>query len=143
MKGKVASNEMQIRKLVRDWAKAARERDLAGVIGHHTDDIVMFDVPLPVQSKGIAAYKKTWELFFSSNPDGCPFDIVELKIAAGDTVGFCHALIRLDENTARLTMGCRKIRGKWLIAHEHHSYPLATGRREHSYESNNSQGKDT
>jgi ketosteroid isomerase-like protein len=127
MKRKIASNEVQIRKLVKDWAKAAREQDMAGVLAHHANDIVMFDVPLPVRSKGIAAYKKTWDLFFSSNPDGgCAFDIVELNIAAGDAVGFCHALIQLDENTARLTMGLRKIRGKWLVTHEHHSYPLAS-----------------
>ena len=126
MKGNIVSTERQIRELVRNWVKAAREQDMAGVLAHHSNDIVMFDVPLPVQSKGITAYKRTWELFFSSNRDGgCAFDIVELKIAAGDTVGFCHALIQLNENTARLTMGFRKIRGKWLITHEHHSYPLA------------------
>src|SRR5262249_53945936 len=97
MKPKVASDETQIRELVKDWAKAVRERDLAGATAHHSDDIVMFDVPLPVQSKGIAAYKKTWELFFSTNDGERAFDIAELTITANDTVGFCHALVRLDE----------------------------------------------
>ena len=26
----------------------------------------MFDVPPPVQAKGIEAYKKTWDVFFAS-----------------------------------------------------------------------------
>jgi ketosteroid isomerase-like protein len=28
------------------------------------------------------------------------------------------------ENRLRLTMGLRKVDGRWLIAHEHHSFPM-------------------
>jgi ketosteroid isomerase-like protein len=45
--------------LVENWAKAAREKDMAGVLANHADDMVMFDVPLPLQSRGIDDYKKT------------------------------------------------------------------------------------
>jgi ketosteroid isomerase-like protein len=119
-----SSNEIQIRRLIEDWARAVRARDMEGALARHTEDVVMFDVPLPLQSKGIAAYKKTWELFFNHSPGGDgSFNLVELDITAGDTVAFCHALIKIFNSKARLTMGLRKIRGKWLIAHEHHSYP--------------------
>ena len=33
-------------------------------------DIVMFDVPAPLQAKGIEEYKNTWELFFDNSPGG-------------------------------------------------------------------------
>jgi ketosteroid isomerase-like protein len=33
-------------------------------VAHHTDDIVMFDVPMPLESGGVEEYRKTWELFF-------------------------------------------------------------------------------
>ncbi|MDQ3693825.1 MAG: nuclear transport factor 2 family protein [Chloroflexota bacterium] len=119
------SDEIQISSLVEKWAKAVREKDMNGALAHHTDDILMFDVPPPLQSKGIAAYKETWELFFSSSSGGDgAFDVTELKITSGDTVAFCHALINVSGNKARLTMGVRKIRGQWLITHEHHSYPI-------------------
>jgi ketosteroid isomerase-like protein len=36
------------------------------VLEHHADDIVMFDVPKPLQARGIEEYKKTWELFFDT-----------------------------------------------------------------------------
>lgn len=50
-------------------------------MARHAKDIVMFDVPLPLQSKGIEAYKKTWELFFDSNPGGNgSFELTELGI---------------------------------------------------------------
>jgi ketosteroid isomerase-like protein len=47
------SNENQIRRLVENWAAAVRAKDLEGAVAHHTDDIVMFDVPLPLQSQGM------------------------------------------------------------------------------------------
>lgn len=118
-------DESQIRALVESWAKAVRAKDLAGSTAHHTSDIVMFDVPMPLQSKGLEAYRKSWELFFGHSPGGAgSFDVTELQIAAGDAVAFAHAILRVGESSARLTIGLRKEDGRWLIAHEHHSYPI-------------------
>lgn len=118
------SNEKQIRELVENWAKAARDKDMGGVLAHHADDVVMFDVPLPLQSRGLDDYKKTWDLFFAQNRGGSgSFDVTELHITASDTVAYCHALLTIFDSTARLTVGLRKERGQWVIAHEHHSYP--------------------
>lgn len=120
-----SAEETQIRTLVESWAKAARARDMDGVLRHHADDIVMFDVPIPVQSKGIEEYKKTWELFFANSPGGPgAFDVTELEITAGETVAFAHAILRIFDANARLTIGMRKEDGRWLVAHEHHSYPV-------------------
>ena len=120
-----SSNEQEIRRLVESWAEAVRARDMQRVLAHHTGDIVMFDVPLPLQSRGIDAYQKTWELFFAHNRGGPgSFDVTELQIAAGDSVAYCHALLTIFHSTARLTIGLRKEQGQWWIAHEHHSYPL-------------------
>jgi ketosteroid isomerase-like protein len=118
------SNEHDIRRLVEDWAAAVRASDAEGAVAHHTADIVMFDVPLPLQSRGLEEYRKTWELFFANNRGGPgSFEVTDLHIAASDNVAFCHALLNIFGSTARLTMGLRKERGQWLVAHEHHSYP--------------------
>jgi ketosteroid isomerase-like protein len=120
------SNENQIRTLVENWAAAVRARNIQGAVSHHTDDIVMFDVPLPLQSRGRDGYRQTWELFFANNRGGPgSFDVTELHITASDTVAYCHALVRIFDSTARLTMGLRKEGAEWLVAHEHHSYPMA------------------
>ena len=119
------TDEVQLRELVDHWAKAAREKDMAGVLAHHADDVVMFDVPLPLQCQGIDEYRKTWELFFDSNRGGPgSFDVTELRITASSAVAYGHALLKVFDSTARLTIGFRKERGQWVIAHEHHSYPL-------------------
>jgi uncharacterized protein (TIGR02246 family) len=122
------NDEAEIRTLVEAWAKAVRAKDIDGAIANHTDDVVMFDVPMPLQWRGIEDYKKTWGLFFAHNSGGPgSFDVTELRIAAGETVAFCHAILMIFDSDARLTMGLRKIKGRWLIAHEHHSYPMELG----------------
>jgi uncharacterized protein (TIGR02246 family) len=119
------SAEVQITTVLEDWARAVREKDMDRVLAHHAEDVVMFDVPMPLQSQGIEDYRKTWELFFESSPGGNgAFDLLEVKITAGDSVAFCHALIRIFESRARLTTGLVKREGQWVIAHEHHSYPI-------------------
>ena len=116
------SNETEIRQLVENWAKAVRARDMEGVLAHHADD--MFDVPLPLQSRGIDEYKKDLGLVLYPEPGRSgSFDLTELQITASDTVADCHALLKIFNSTARLTIGLRKERGQWLIGHEHHSYP--------------------
>jgi uncharacterized protein (TIGR02246 family) len=119
------SNETLIRALVEKWASAVRAKDIDGAIANHTDDIVMFDVPMPLQSKGKKGYKKTWELFFDHSPGGRgSFNVTELRIFAGESVAYCHGIVKVRDAKVRLTLGLRKKNGRWLIAHEHHSYPI-------------------
>jgi ketosteroid isomerase-like protein len=47
------------------------------------------------------------------------FEVTDLRIAASDTVAYCHALLKFFDSTAGVRIGLRKARGKWLVAHEH------------------------
>ncbi len=98
-------NEFQIRELVENWARAVRNEDMDGVLAHHADDIVMFDVPPPLQSRGIDAYKKTWELFFSFQGKGV-FDLSDLEITASDNVAFCHSIVTCGGKEERNSFKC-------------------------------------
>ena len=122
-----------IRRLIEDWASAVQAKKLRDVVARHTDDVVMFDVPPPVAVRGISAYRKTWHPFFRwLREENGTFEIVELDITAGDTVAFATAVLRCgskaelaknDRPRLRLTIGLRKVRHMWKIAHEHHSFP--------------------
>ena len=127
-------NEAAIRELVESWARAVRAKDLDGILANHSTDILMFDVPPPLQSKGIEAYKKTWELFFSWSNDPVVFDIKDMDIIAGTDVVFVAALMRCAgtekngeriELEFRLTIGLRRIADQWIVLHEHHSIPAS------------------
>jgi uncharacterized protein (TIGR02246 family) len=126
----------QIRDLIVRWAGAVHTGDMSTVLADHAGDIVMFDVPPPYDGvRGIDAYRETWPPFFEWQLRGASFEIVELDVTAGEDVAFAHALLRcgmpdeLEANPAnrlRLTLGLRKDRGRWVVAHEHHSFPLVT-----------------
>jgi uncharacterized protein (TIGR02246 family) len=125
-------DETEIRDLVESWARAVRTKNLDGIMANHSPEILMFDVPPPSQSKGIEAYKKTWDVFFAWFQDSGVFDISELNVTAGDDVAFATALMRCGGTEAngdkveidfRLTICFRKIDGRWTVMHEHHSVP--------------------
>ena len=128
-------DEAQIRSLIERWAEAVHAGDMDGVLADHADDIVMFDVPPPYEGvRGIDAYRETWPPFFRWQAQGASFDLEELVVGAGDSVAYAYALLRcgtaeeLRNNPAsrlRLTIGLRKENGRWVVAHEHHSFPHA------------------
>jgi uncharacterized protein (TIGR02246 family) len=133
----MADDETLIRRLVEQWAAAVHSGDMDGVLADHAADIVMFDVPPPYEGvRGIEAYRETWPPFFQWQAAGAVFEIESLDVTAGDDVAYVYALLRCGtpqefaENPAnrlRLTLGLRKEQGRWVVAHEHHSFPDASG----------------
>jgi uncharacterized protein (TIGR02246 family) len=129
---KLPAEEAAIRDLLTSWAAAVRVKDLRAVLAHHADDISMFDVPPPFESRGIEAYEDTWALFYSAQPEPVAFDIKRLDVVAGADVAFAYALMQCAEIAQdgrrvpldfRLTVGLRKLDGQWTVMHEHHSVP--------------------
>jgi ketosteroid isomerase-like protein len=136
MMQQAAAAETQIKALIEGWADAVRRHDFPGILAHHEQDIVMFDLPPPLQSRGIEEYRKTWDLFFQYHQPSQAFDIEELAITAGKDVAFAIAIMRCRSATFsgppqeggflfRLTIGLRLVDGDWRITHEHHSVPAA------------------
>jgi len=125
----------EIRNLIMGWAEAVHAGDLEKVVANHADDIVMFDVPPPDDGvRGMAAYRKTWPPFFSWQANGGSFEIETLEITTGEEVAYAFALLRCGtredqeenpERRLRISFGLRKEEGKWVVAHEHHSFPLS------------------
>jgi ketosteroid isomerase-like protein len=131
-----ADNERAIETLLQNWADAVRQHDLPGILAHHDHEMIMFDLPPPLQCRGIDAYEQTWSLFFRYHKPGTAFDLRELSITAGPDVAFASAIMWCGPDSSsnladkdgflfRLTVGLRKIDGHWRITHEHHSVPAA------------------
>ena len=127
-----SEDEAAVRAVVETWLAAIRRRDIEGALQNHSPDFVMFDVPPPFQSRGLEAYRATWDLFFASTGDPVLFEPTEMSITAGANVAFVVATMRCAGPKAnerpeglefRLTMGLRKIDDRWTIVHEHHSVP--------------------
>jgi ketosteroid isomerase-like protein len=126
-------DETEIRGLIERWAVAVHEGRMDDVLVDHADDILMFDVPPPDDGvRGIDAYRETWPGFFEWQRQGASFDLLSLEVTAGEDVAFAAALLRCgteEEYAAhpgrrlRLTLGLRKKGSRWVVAHEHHSFP--------------------
>ena len=128
------TEEIRIKALLEAWADAVRRRDVPAIVAHHEPDMVMFDLPPPLQCKGIKAYEQTWDLLFRYLNPETAFDFQELAVTAGQDVAFAVAVMRCGPDSSsnsadkdgflfRLTVGLRKVDGDWRIAHEHHSVP--------------------
>lgn len=130
----MSDDAAEIRGLVERWADAVHAGDLEAVVTDHDDEIVVFDVPPPERGvRGIDAYRETWLPFFEWQRQGASFEIEELDITAGEDVAFAYALLHCGtpeelehdpENRLRLTIGLRKRGARWIVTHEHHSFPL-------------------
>jgi ketosteroid isomerase-like protein len=127
-----ADDAVQVKTLITSWAAAVRRKDLPGILRNHSPDILMFDVPVPMQSRGIEAYEHTWDVFFAWSHDPVKFDIVEMHVTVGADVAFVTALMRCSghepngqdiELDFRLTVGLEKRNRQWIVVHEHHSIP--------------------
>ena len=124
--------EAEIRDLIENWARSVRNLDIEGAVASHAEDMLMFDVPPPVQIRGIDGYRQTWPAYFDWLRTGGTFEIVWLDVTAGEDVAYATALLRCGrtdepavdpEPRLRLTIGLRRDSGRWIIAHEHHSFP--------------------
>jgi uncharacterized protein (TIGR02246 family) len=130
----MSEDEQEIRGLVERWVRAVHAGDLDVVTDRHAEDIVMFDVPPPYDGvRGMEAYRSTWPPFFEWQRSGATFELASLEVTAGSEVAFAHALLRCDTDEGlrsnpdlrlRLTLGLRKEAGRWVVAHEHHSFPV-------------------
>jgi len=134
------TTEQQIRDLIERWAAAVHVGDMSTVLADHAPDIVMFDVPPPQQGvRGLNAYRESWPEFFEWQASGALFEIESLDITAGTEVAFAFALLRCGtpehfernpEERLRLTIGLRKVDGRWTITHEHHPFADETTSQE-------------
>ena len=128
----MTADEQQIRDGIEGWAAAVHAGDLDRVLEDRDPGIVMFDVPPPHDGvRGLDAYRATWPEFFAWQAGGAGFEVLELEVTAGADVANAHALLWCgteEERAAhpqrrlRLTLGLRKEGGRWLVAHEHHSF---------------------
>jgi uncharacterized protein (TIGR02246 family) len=130
------NDDEQIRDLIERWTAAVHSADMPAVLTDHAADIVMFDVPPPYEGRrGIDDYRDSWPGFFTWQASGAAFELESLDVVAGSDVAFAYGLLRCGtpadferdpQQRLRLTIGLRKIDGRWTVIHEHHSFTDTT-----------------
>jgi ketosteroid isomerase-like protein len=136
-----ADDKADIGALEKRVAAGIEAKDADAVMANYIpgDSLVVFDLIPPRQYTGSDAYKKDWAGVFADCADSPKFEISDLDITADGKLAFSHSIQQFSctdakgnkmQMTMRATDAYRKVKGKWVIVHEHLSAPidLASGK---------------
>jgi len=139
--GAANNDEAKIRALEAQFAEAVNFKDADAVMKYYVpgDSLLVFDAIPPRQYVGAQAYRKDWQDLFAMFKGPLKFEISDVAVSTDRTLAYGHSIQHLtgtDANdhpidvTVRVTDVYRKVKGQWLIEHEHVSMPvdLATGK---------------
>jgi uncharacterized protein (TIGR02246 family) len=130
-----AKDEAKIRALEAQFAAAVNAKDADAIMKVYVPDetLLVFDVVPPRQYVGARAYRKDWQDFVANVKGPLKFEISDLSVTADGGLGYSHSIQRISgtdskgqpiDLTVRVTDVYRKIKGNWLIVHEHVSIPV-------------------
>lgn len=130
-----ASDKAAIEALEQRYVKAFNAKDVSAIMENYApgDQLFVFDAVPPRQYASWDAYKKDWEGLFVAYPGPLSDAISDLNVNVVGTVAYAHHIetgfftrkdgTRVDV-AARVSDVFRKTGGKWLIVHEHVSFPV-------------------
>jgi ketosteroid isomerase-like protein len=129
--------DAQILECMDALAGALRAKDIDALMAHYAPDVVVFDLPAALQCRGADAYRRNFETWFAAVQGPIDYEMRDLRVTTSGEVAFCHYLahVRGTRKTAgktdywadywvRVTAGCRKVNGRWMVTHEHVSVPV-------------------
>jgi ketosteroid isomerase-like protein len=130
-----ASDAADIKALEKSYVDAFNAKDLNAIMAVYSPDenLVAFDAIPPRQYVGFNAYKKDTADFLAAFPGPIRVEQTDWKIETEGNLGYGHGFLRAVltdkdgkqlDSTVRMTDVYRKINGKWLIVHEHLSFPV-------------------
>ncbi len=131
-----SSSVSEIEKILSQWVESTRNDEKDRILANHLPSAIIFDVLAPLQHKGAAAYRKSFDEWQPPFEIPCLFELSELNVVAGDEIGFAHCLINCGgklpdgkeiRDTVRATFCFVKTNGSWHFAHHHVSSPMAIG----------------
>jgi uncharacterized protein (TIGR02246 family) len=126
-------DQRAIRTLYDHYTAAVAARNLDAIMVLYANDVVVFDAFLPRKYVGIAAYRKDYEDFFAAYPGPVKAQVSDLTITVVGSVAYAYGIDhwtvtdaqkKAADLTFRFTDVLRKKHRKWLIVHEHVSFPV-------------------
>lgn len=128
--------EGEIRRIDAELTRAARDRDIGGMLAHYAPDVEVFHPMAGLEQRGIDAFRKAQEWWFSTVTGPVEREVLEFRLRVDESVAFSHALVRTRatlatgeplDSTVRVTTGYRLPADRWLIVHQHASVPFDAG----------------
>jgi len=139
------NEEAEVNASAQRLVAAVNTKDINGIMAYYTpdDSLLVFDALIPRQYVGAAAFRKDWEGFLATYPGALHAEVSDWKSETDGNLAYGHGIFKTSgpdkdgkplDLTLRVTDVFKKINGKWLVIHEHVSWPvdLATGKADMS-----------
>lgn len=136
MAGSAVADRKAIEQIEQRLCAAQKASDVDDIMSLYVPDesLLVFDMMKPREYRGAKAFRKDWETFLSGSAQSIEVcDISELVVDVSRKLATSHYIEHAEftdkaghrrvANT-RMTHIFHKINGKWLIVHEHGSYPI-------------------
>jgi uncharacterized protein (TIGR02246 family) len=129
----MSEDEAAIRRLIAAWSQALEAKNLDGLVADYADDAVLFDAIPPYKTVGKEAIRQVWANCLPYFPEKFKSEHRDIVIhVSGDTAimhGMHHFIPEqaddpIGQNWLRVTVGYRRIDGKWKSVHDHISTPF-------------------
>ncbi|MEU4235719.1 nuclear transport factor 2 family protein [Actinoplanes sp. NPDC026619] len=124
----------EIREVIEGKAALLETGDAKAVLSHYADTYVEYTLAPPLRQPGDArdpAALAAWMATFQTPPHR---EVTQLEITTDGDVAFATSLDSLTATPRgategftlwfRVTLGLRRIDGRWLVTHEHESVPF-------------------
>lgn len=128
------TDEQVIRELMAGWIKAVSEKDTEAMLVDYSPEVVLYDCKPPYAIRGKAGIAKMWQACLPCMPRDLRPVHEDFKLVVGEDVAFAFGLARFEspsdpdsmacQSFVRVTIGYRKVDGKWKVEHEHVSLPF-------------------
>lgn len=130
-----SADELAIQRLFADFSAGIKARDLNKVMSVYSRDehAIYYDAFTPRQYVGYTAYRKDYAGFFKQFPGPVSSKITDLHIGVSGSIAYAYGIDSWNVSGAdrkpqpmvfRFSELLRKENGKWVVFHEHVSFPV-------------------
>jgi uncharacterized protein (TIGR02246 family) len=125
--------QSEVSALLDSQADAMRTKDLDGLMSLYSPDVAYFDTVPPLQYAGSAALRERFLRWFAGWHGSFEMEIRDLHIVASGDLAVAYRFSRARgtlkngqkaESWVRATSCCQRSNNRWLITHEHVSWPV-------------------
>jgi ketosteroid isomerase-like protein len=124
----------EIRDLIHDRAARLTAGDVPGMLAHHAPQLVDYNLAPPLVGPADGRDPKPVEAWIETFEGPPRREVTRLEVTRDGDVAFATSIDSLTATPRgttspftlwhRVTLGLRRIDGRWLIVHEHQSVPF-------------------
>ncbi|TWT96986.1 SnoaL-like domain protein [Botrimarina colliarenosi] len=127
------ADEAEIRRLIAAWSRALESKDVDGLVADYAPEAVLFDAIPPYRTDGPEAIRRLWENCLPYFPAEYRSEHRDLVVHVDGDIAVAFGLHHFAPTPAdhpsgqtwmRVTIGYRRIEGRWRVVHEHVSIPF-------------------